>query len=89
MRKLRLTLIGQNDDEILSREGLTELRRNRVLRLANEAVRQGCLLSYEDLSGLLLCSLSTLKRDIAQLEGKGFSIPLRRRRKNGLQGAGC
>lgn len=85
-RKLKLTLIGHDDGDILSRRGLSELRRRRVLRLTEEARAQGSLLSYEDLAGLLLCSLSTLKRDIALLRAGGHEVPLKDRRKNNLRG---
>jgi hypothetical protein len=77
--KLRLTLVGQSDDEVLRRHGLRELRLRRILRLTQEARSQGVLLGYEDLCGLLLCSLATLKRDIAELRARGQDVPLRLR----------
>lgn len=82
-RKLRLTLISQGDEELLKKSGLAGLRRRRVLRLTREAEEQGCLLSYEDLSGLLLTSLATLKRDVSRLESQGYTVPLRGRKRNG------
>lgn len=85
---LRLTLVGQNDDAVLKRQGLSELRRRRIVRLASEAREQGCLLGYEDLAGLLLCSLATLKRDLAQLRRQGVEVPLRVRKKNGNENPG-
>ncbi|MDA8155709.1 MAG: DUF1670 domain-containing protein [Actinomycetota bacterium] len=81
-RQLKLTLIDHGDNEVLDKYGITELRRRRAVRLANEASEQGVLLSYFDLSCLLLCSLATLKRDIAFLEGRGAGMPLKGRRKN-------
>jgi hypothetical protein len=81
--RLRLTLIGQGDDDVLRREGLAALRRKRILRLAREAERQGVLLGYRDLSGLLFTSLSTLKRDVKGLEDNGVRVPVRGKRKNG------
>ncbi len=77
---LRLTLIGQGDDDVLKREGLAGLRRRRIIRLANEARLQGLLLAYEDLSALLFTSLATLKRDVRQIEQVGEQVPLRGRR---------
>jgi Fic family protein len=80
-RKVLLTLIGQSDEDILKREGLRGLRLRRLVRLTREAEEQGSLLSYEDLSALLLTSISTLKRDIAYLERKGIRVPIKGRRK--------
>jgi len=83
VKSLRLTLVGQGDEEALCRAGLAGLRRKRILRLANEARIQGKLLGYDDLSVLLLTSLATLKRDVTKLEREGEFVPLRGRRKNG------
>lgn len=82
-RKLRLTLIGQGDELTLREGGLAGLRRRRIFRLASEAAKQGCLLSYEDLSGLLLTSRATLKRDVLCIEKDGHFVPLKGRKKNG------
>ncbi len=88
VRTLHLTLIGLEDKGILARRGVKGLRLNRIMRLANEAMEQGCPLGYEDLSALLLTSLSTLKRDMAYLGSRGYDIPLRgRRQKNGIRAA--
>ncbi len=80
-KRIILTLIGQSDEDVLKREGLKGLRLRRIIRLTHEAKEQGVLLSYEDLSALLLTSVSTLKRDIAYLERHGKQIPLKGRRK--------
>lgn len=85
-KKLRLTLIGQGDDEMLTESGLAELRRKRIKRIANEAARQGVLLGYRDLSGLLFTSLATVKRDVRCIEEEGIVVPIRGRRKNGNGG---
>jgi hypothetical protein len=87
-RLLRLTLIGQGDEETLRQEGLAVLRRKRIMRLTREAMQQGVLFSYEDLSGLLLTSLATLKRDVSILERQGEVVNLKGRRKNGVNGNG-
>jgi hypothetical protein len=81
--RVTLTLIGQGDEDTLRREGLAGLRRKRIVRLTREAVEQGVLLGYEDLSGLLLTSLATLKRDVGHLERRGVGVSLRGRRRNG------
>lgn len=80
-KRIILTLIGQSDEDVLKREGLKGLRLRRIIRLTHEAQDQGVLLSYEDLSALLLTSISTLKRDVAYLERQGKKIPLKGRRK--------
>jgi len=80
-KSLRLTLIGRNDEYILSSGGLSELRKKRIMRLTREAHKQGVPLGYEDLNALLLSSVSTLKRDINILEKQGYVIPLKGRRK--------
>lgn len=82
-KKLKLTLIGQGDEDTLMRDGLAGLRRKRLLRLAKEAGSQGFMLSYEELSRILLTSLATLKRDVLFIEKKGGTLPIRGRRKNG------
>lgn len=81
--KLKLTLVGQGDDDVLHDEGLSALRRLRVLRLATEAERQGCMLGYEHLAGLLFTSVATIKRDVKVIEDAGRFVPLKGRRKAG------
>lgn len=80
-RKVLLTLIGQSDEDILKREGLRGLRLRRLIRLTREAEEQGCHLSYEDLSNLLVTSISTLKREVLYLQKKGIDVPIKGRRK--------
>lgn len=79
---LKLTLIGQGDSDTLRSDGLAALRRKRLLRIVKEAVQQSALLGYEDLSALLVTSVSTLKRDIAYFERIGERIPLKGRRNS-------
>ena len=85
-RKLKLTLVENSDADVLSREGLAGLRRKRIVRLAREALDQGYKLGYDELSRLLLTSLSTLKRDVKHIENKGGTVPLKGRRKKGKTG---
>ncbi len=82
--RIRLTLVGQGDEDILRVEGIAGLRRRRIVRLTEEANKQGVLLGYEDLAGLLLVSMATLKRDVSSLESEGYKVLLRGRRKNGF-----
>ena len=48
-----------------------------VDRLSWQAIRQGCCLTQEDLALLLHCSVSTIKRIIAQYKAQGIFIPTR------------
>lgn len=81
MKTLMLTFIDNNDEDVLSSQGLSELRKKRIVRLTSEAQSQGILLSYDDLNALLLSSVSTIKRDVSSLEKQGYSIPLKGRRR--------
>jgi hypothetical protein len=83
-------MIGQGDEAVLRREGLGALRRRRIVRLTQEALRQGALLGYGDLAEILFTSVATLKRDVREIEGGGMYVPLRGRRasRNG-GGAGA
>lgn len=83
---LRLTLVGQGDEELLVGSGLAALRRRRIQRLSKEALAQGAVLTYGDLSSLLLSSLATIKRDVRELEKDGPYIPLRGRKKRNGNG---
>jgi hypothetical protein len=73
-----LTLDAPGDLTLRAREGVTALRRSRILRLATEARDQGGLLSYEDLAYRLLnCGVRTIVRDIAALRRRGLEVPSR------------
>ncbi|MFA4827690.1 MAG: DUF1670 domain-containing protein [Thermodesulfovibrionales bacterium] len=82
IKSLMLTLVDMSDEDILSAQGLSELRKKRIVRLTEEAQKQGMLLSYEDLNALLLSSVSTLKRDVNSLERQGCFVHLKGRRVN-------
>ena len=68
---------GQEDYEIEQREGAAALRRVRIQRLLDEALSQGAVASQEDLAQVLHVSVRTIKRDCANLQGQGFSLPTR------------
>jgi len=73
-----LTLDAKDDSTIRAWDGVTGLRRSRILRLACEAQDQGGLLSYEDLAYRLLnCGVRTIVRDIAALRRRGLEVPTR------------
>ncbi len=68
LKSLKFTYCCENDRDVLSRSGLAELRRYRMLRLIKEAEKQGARLSQRDLSLILLTSRATLKRDLRMME---------------------
>ena len=73
-----LTLDAPEDWSLRAREGVTALRRSRILRLTTEALDQGGLLCYEDLAYRLLnCGVRTIVRDIAALRRRGLAVPSR------------
>ncbi len=80
-KTLSLTLVDSSDEDVLNSQGLSELRKKRIIRLTHEAREQGLLLSYGDLNTLLFSSVSTLKRDVSSLERQGCVVPLKGRRK--------
>jgi hypothetical protein len=80
-KKILITVVSEDDAEVLERKGMTFLRRARVLRFCQEARDQGTLLCYDDLVHLLSTSLSTLKRDIRRLRNDGFSPLLYRKKR--------
>ncbi len=68
---------GQDDLQIESQQGQKALRLHRIQRLLNEAVEQGAAATQEDLALVLHVSVRTIKRDCAELQQKGISLPTR------------
>jgi hypothetical protein len=68
---------GIEDLEILERFGVRGLRRTRLLRVTEEAVDQGGVLTQEDLARLLQTGVRTIRRDVAALRGEGYWVPTR------------
>ncbi|MCD6456280.1 MAG: DUF1670 domain-containing protein, partial [Methanophagales archaeon] len=60
---VNLTILHDEDIEIRQKYGITAERRNKELRLCDEAIDQGGVLTQEDLAALLSTSLSAIKRD--------------------------
>ncbi|MCB0177078.1 MAG: DUF1670 domain-containing protein [Anaerolineae bacterium] len=67
---------GPEDDDVKQRERAAGLRRGRILRLLEEAIEQGGILSQDNLAQLLGIDLSTLHRDLNSLETEGHPIYL-------------
>ena len=77
MVSVNLTILHDEDIEIRQKYGIAAERRNKELRLCDEAIDQGGVLTQEDLAILLGTSLSTIKRDDAYLMKQGVSLPTR------------
>lgn len=71
-RSILLTLVGEEDEDVLLLEGITALRRLRIKRLLEEARTQGYNLSVKELAELLYVSKSTIFRDLACLRAEGL-----------------
>ncbi|MEA1963619.1 MAG: DUF1670 domain-containing protein [Candidatus Aerophobetes bacterium] len=70
LKKVEVTLTldtGEEDLDVLSKYGRLALREARILRLVEEALDQGGILTQEDLSHILKVDVRTIKRDIAHL----------------------
>jgi hypothetical protein len=68
---------GLEDLEVLRSFGGTRLRRLRVLRLTEEAVDQGGVLTQEDLGRVLQTGVRTIRRDLVALRSEGHWVPTR------------
>jgi hypothetical protein len=69
---------GREDLEVRARQGVTGLRRTRILRMCCQAREQGGLLSYEDLAYRLLnCGTRTVVRNVEHLRNEGLVVPTR------------
>jgi len=74
---------GKEDQEILFRDGVSALRRSRILRIAAEASDQGICLTQEDLAfNIFGCGLRTIRRDIKSFRDKGIYVPTRGQQKD-------
>lgn len=80
VEKVEVTLTvdsGTEDGEVRQRDGLVGLRRGRILRLTEEALAQGGVLSQEDLGRALGVEPRTIRRDIQALKAEGHLISTR------------
>ena len=69
--------ITKQDKELYRIEDKPGLRRAQILRMTNEAIEQGGLLTQEDLADILEVSTRTIRRDIKRLKNGGFDVPTR------------
>jgi DNA-binding transcriptional regulator YhcF (GntR family) len=68
---------GTEDAAVIQEHGPAALRQVRILRLTDEAVEQGCLLTEEDLAWTLHVDVRTVRRDIQNLRQTGYVIRTR------------
>ena len=68
---------GLEDLEVLQGFGVQGVRRARVLRMTEEAVDQGGVLTQEDLARLCQSDVRTIRRDVVALRGAGHWVPTR------------
>jgi biotin operon repressor len=68
---------GQEDGEVLMGAGREALRQGRILRLLDEALDQGGVLTEEDLARVLHVTRRTIERDVRALRQAGHLIHTR------------
>jgi Protein of unknown function (DUF1670) len=68
---------GAEDGEVQRGQGREALRQGRILRLLEEGLEQGGVLTEEDLGRVLQVSRRTIERDIQVLRGEGHFIATR------------
>jgi hypothetical protein len=75
---VKLTLHNPEEDlPVYKKSGLHGLRQHKIVRITNEAIDQGGVLSYEDIAFILTCSVVTIKRDMSYLRRRGVILPSR------------
>ena len=68
---------GAPDRDLRQHEGVIALRRQRFLRICDEAFQQGGLLTLEGVADLFNCAVRTLVSDLAAIRAHGLVPPLR------------
>lgn len=74
IEKVEITLTvdaGQEDANVNTHQGREALRRGRILRLIDEALEQGGVLTQEDLAQVLSVDVRTIRRDVQILKRAG------------------
>lgn len=78
--KVEVTLtvdIGAEDAAVKAHAGLEGQRQGRILRLTEEALEQGGVLTQEDLARVLGVEVRTIRRDVQNLKAEGHLIHTR------------
>ena len=74
-KKVRLTIDnGIEDIEVQKEFGRISLRRIKIQRICQEAIEQEGVLSQEDVSKYLSCTVRTIQRDIREIKKSGTEI---------------
>jgi len=73
---------GMEDARVKAKEGAEGLRRGRILRLTEEALEQGGVMTQEDLARVLQVDRRTIVRDIQALEQEKHMVSTRGAVKN-------
>lgn len=68
---------GKEDQEVFREYGSKSLRQTRIVRVADEALEQGGVLTQEDLADLLRMDIRTIRRDIRELLEREVRVPTR------------
>jgi hypothetical protein len=79
-KKVSVTLTMHKPEEdlpVYRKAGLYGLRHHKIIRITNEAIEQGGVLSYEDVASILTTSVVTIKRDMSYMRRKGIILPSR------------
>jgi len=82
--KIEVTLTvdaGAEDADVQASQGREALRRGRILRLTDEALEQGGVLTQEDLARVLNVDRRTVVRDVQTLQAEGHLVHTRGRVK--------
>jgi predicted transcriptional regulator len=83
--KVEVTLTvdsGAEDEQVRAREGAEALRRGRILRVTEEALEQGGVLTQEDLARVLNVDRRTIERDVRALKAEAHLVSTRGLVKN-------
>lgn len=74
---ITLTIDNGEDDNEIHNHSISSWRQAVICRITEEAYDQEALLTEEDISTILRCSLRTVKRDIRALKDQEIFIPIR------------
>lgn len=76
-KKIVITYIDKEDDEICNKYGIKAKRKAQISRMTAEAMDQGALLSQEDIAKILGNDVRTIRRDIKELKELGITVMTR------------
>jgi hypothetical protein len=74
---ITLTVDNGEDDNEIHNHNISSWRQAVICRIAEEAYDQETLLTEDDISTVLRCSLRTVKRDIKHLKEQDIFVPIR------------